>query len=50
MDEVENTCSYFFDICIDSLNVTDYTIRSGDNLSAIFSKLGLPATKSENIY
>ena len=50
MDEVENTCSYFFDICIDSLDVTDYTVKSGDNLSAIFSKIGFTATKSESIY
>ena len=50
MDEVENTCSCFFGICIDSLNVANYTIRSGDNLSAIFSKLGVSAAKSENIY
>ena len=49
-DEVENTCSYLFDICIDSLIITDYTIKQGDNLSTIFSKLGLPATKSESIY
>jgi len=48
--EVENTCSYFLDICVDSLNVNDYTIKSGENLSAIFSKLGLSANKSETIY
>jgi len=44
------TCSYFLDICVDSLNVNDYTIKSGENLSAIFSKLGLSANKSETIY
>ena len=49
-EEVENTCVYFFDICIDSLNVTNYSIKMGDNLSVIFSKLGISATKSESIY
>ena len=43
-------CTYFFDICIDSLDVTDYTIKMGDNLSAIFSKLGFSASKSDSIY
>ena len=50
IEEVENTCVYLFDICIDSLNVTNYTIKTGDNLSVIFSKLGISATKSESIY
>ena len=50
MYEDENTCSYLFDICIDSLDVTDYAIKQGENLSAIFSKLGLSATRSESIY
>jgi murein DD-endopeptidase MepM/ murein hydrolase activator NlpD len=49
-NEVETTCTYFLNICVDSLNVTDYTIKSGENLSSIFSKLGLSANKSENIY
>ena len=48
--EAEDTCSYVFDICIDSLNVTNYTIKQGENLSVIFSKLGLSASKSESIY
>jgi murein DD-endopeptidase MepM/ murein hydrolase activator NlpD len=34
-----DTCRYLYDICIDSLDVTDYTIKPGDNLSTIFSKL-----------
>jgi murein DD-endopeptidase MepM/ murein hydrolase activator NlpD len=38
---VTDTCTYLYDICIDSLDVTDYTIKPGDNLSAIFSKLGM---------
>ena len=49
-DGMIGTCTYFFDICIDSLDVTDYTIKMGDNLSAIFSKLGFSASKSDSIY
>jgi murein DD-endopeptidase MepM/ murein hydrolase activator NlpD len=48
--EIENTCSYFFDICIDSLHVAGHTIKQGDHLSAIFSRLGLSASQSERIY
>ena len=47
---VIDTCTYMFDICIDSLDVTDYTVKSGDNLSAIFSKIGFTANHSENIF
>ena len=50
IEEVENTCVHFFDICIDSLDVTDYTIKMGDNLSAIFSNLGFSASKGDSIY
>lgn len=50
MYTVEDLCTYLFSICIDSLVVTDYTVKSGDNLSTIFSKLGISATQSERIY
>ena len=50
MYAVTDSCVYLFDICIDSLIVTDYAVKSGDNLSSIFSKLGISATQSERIY
>ena len=49
-DSVPDTCTYLFGICVDSLNVADYTVKSGDNLSAIFSKIGFSAIQSERIY
>lgn len=39
----EDTRTFLFDICIDSLNVNDYSVQSGESLSLIFSKLGLLA-------
>ncbi|MDR0796301.1 MAG: M23 family metallopeptidase [Tannerella sp.] len=47
--EVEDTCTYLFDICIDSLNLKEYTIKQGDYLASIFSKMGLSANQSDHI-
>jgi murein DD-endopeptidase MepM/ murein hydrolase activator NlpD len=41
---------YTYGICVDSLDVNEYLIRNGDNLSAIFSKLGFSAKMSDSIY
>jgi murein DD-endopeptidase MepM/ murein hydrolase activator NlpD len=38
-----------FGICIDSLDVMDYQVRPGDNLSKIYADLGFSATQSERI-
>lgn len=38
---IEDTHTYLYDICIDSLNVNDYSIQSGESLSLIFSKFGI---------
>ena len=49
-NEFIDTCTYQFGICVDSLNVSNYTVKSGDNLSAIFSRIGISANQSEAIY
>jgi len=40
---------YQYGICIDSLNVTEYPIKSGDNPALIFSRLGISAARGEVI-
>jgi murein DD-endopeptidase MepM/ murein hydrolase activator NlpD len=45
----ENPNLYLFGICIDSLDVVEYKIQSGENLSIIFSKLGFSASTTEQI-
>lgn len=40
---------YQYGICIDSLDVTDYLIKSGDNPAAIFARLGFSAAKADSI-
>ena len=40
---------YQFGICIDSLNVNEYQIKSGDNPAAIFAKLHFSATEADSI-
>ena len=40
---------YEYGICVDSLNVTVYTIKNGDNLSSIFSKLGFSARMTDSL-
>ncbi|MDR0370344.1 MAG: M23 family metallopeptidase [Prevotellaceae bacterium] len=37
----EDTRAYLYNICIDSLNINEYTILPGESLSVIFSKIGL---------
>ena len=46
---IEDTRTYLYDICIDSLNINEYTIQSGENPSIIFSKIGLPYTMGDSI-
>ncbi|MDL2265021.1 M23 family metallopeptidase [Parabacteroides sp. OttesenSCG-928-G21] len=41
---------YFqYGICIDSLDVTEYPIRNGDNMALIFSRLGFTPRQSDSI-
>ena len=40
---------YQFGICIDSLNVNEYQIKSGDNPAAIFAKLHFSAAEADSI-
>ena len=46
---IEDTRTYLYDICIDSLNINEYTILPGENPSIIFSKIGLPYTIGDSI-
>lgn len=46
---IEDTRTYLYDICIDSLNINEYTIKPGENPSVIFSKIGLPYTMGDSI-
>ena len=40
---------YQYGVCIDSLNVSEYKIKNGDNLASIFSGLGFSAMKADSI-
>lgn len=40
---------YHYGICIDSLNVNEYLIKSGDNPSSIFASLGFSASQTDSI-
>lgn len=40
---------YQYGVCIDSLDVTEYKMRNGDNPAAIFSALGFSALKADSI-
>ncbi|MDR0743279.1 MAG: peptidoglycan DD-metalloendopeptidase family protein [Tannerella sp.] len=40
---------YEYGICVDSLDVTNYTIKNGDNLSAIFTRLGFSANMTDSL-
>jgi murein DD-endopeptidase MepM/ murein hydrolase activator NlpD len=46
---IEDTRTFLYDICIDSLNINEYTIQPGENPSIIFSKIGLPYTIGDSI-
>lgn len=40
---------YQYGICIDSLDVTDYLMKNGDNPASIFSQLGFTASMADSI-
>jgi murein DD-endopeptidase MepM/ murein hydrolase activator NlpD len=40
---------YLYGICIDSLDVTEYLIKSGDNPASIFAGLGFSPAKADSI-
>ena len=40
---------YEYGICVDSLNVTKNIIKSGDNMSAIFARMGYSARMSDSL-
>ena len=40
---------YQYGVCIDSLDVTEYKMRNGDNPASIFSALGFSALKADSI-
>lgn len=40
---------YQYGICIDSLDIEEYMIKSGDNPAAIFARLGFSARKADSI-
>ena len=40
---------YQYGVCIDSLNVSEYKIKNGDNPASIFSGLGFSAMKADSI-
>ena len=40
---------YEYGICVDSLNVTKNIIKNGDNMSAIFARLGFSATIADSL-
>jgi murein DD-endopeptidase MepM/ murein hydrolase activator NlpD len=40
---------YEYGICVDSLDITNYIIKSGDNLSGIFRRLGFPASMTDRL-
>ncbi len=45
----ESPSLYLFGICMDSLDVVEYKIKPGENLSIIFSKLGFSASMTDQI-
>lgn len=40
---------YEYGICVDSLNLTDYTVKGGDSPSAIFRRLGFSAGMTDKL-
>lgn len=42
--------NFQYGICVDTLDLEEYTIGRGDNLSTIFSKLDFSPSQSENLY
>lgn len=50
IQEVDSTPhTYQFGVCVDSLNITKYLMRTGDNPASIFAKLGFTALKADSI-
>lgn len=49
VDEFTDNCEYKYGICIDSLDVTYYTIQRGDLLAPILSKLNFTGNEIESI-
>lgn len=49
VDELTDNCEYKYGICIDSLDVTYYTIQRGDLLAPILSKLNFTGNEIESI-
>ena len=47
--EEEIPKTYLYSICIDSLDVSEHTIKSGENFSVILSQLGFSATDIDKI-
>lgn len=47
--EIIDTSVYKYGVCVDSLNVTNYNIESGDLLSSILSGMGFTGGKIEEI-
>ncbi len=45
----KNPSIYLYGICIDSLDVIEHVIKSGENLSIIFSRLGFSANNIDKI-
>jgi hypothetical protein len=46
---VVDTGAYFLDICVDSLDINDHAVHSGDNLSLMFERLGLSSLQTDSI-
>lgn len=44
-----NQCIYQYGICTDSLNTTEYQMKSGDNPASILAKLGFTALQADSI-
>ena len=47
--ETEKPKTYLYGICIDSLDVSEHVIKSGENFSVILSQLGFSATDIDKI-
>ncbi len=50
-EELKNTVPHIYEygVCVDSLDVRHYEIKSGDNPSIIFSRLGFSALEADSI-
>ena len=48
-EQAEAPSTYIYGICIDSLNVESYAVKSGESFSTIFNAIGFTSLESENI-